>query len=164
MAYQYHAFFVHHSSFKVLEKGYKGCARHLFRELNMKKLLFCFSIIALVSFASCTKETTYTFVDNTDYSSISATIVERTVYLMEYDVDGSRIANNSIDFPSKGHGYTFTANDRSEKIKVYLKLKFQSGYQTTDFNRWVQLVYYLEKGKDVTIQIDGSTLVGPSEP
>ena len=86
------------------------------------------------------------------------------ITFLGYDVDGSRIANNSIDFPSKGHGYTFTANDRSEKIKVYLKLKFQSGYQTTDFNRWVQLVYYLEKGKDVTIQIDGSTLVGPSEP
>lgn len=131
----------------------------------MKKLLFCLSIIALATFASCTKETTYTFIDNTDYSSITAaTIVGRTVYLMEYDAAGSRIANNSIDFPSKGHGYTFTANDRSEKIKVYLNLKFQSQGQTSDFNRWVQLVYYLEKGKDVTIQIDGSTLVGPSEP
>lgn len=124
----------------------------------MKKVILCLFIVVLATFCSCTKETTYTFTDNTDYSGYS--ITERYVRLMEYDVNGSCVANNSLEFPTKGKAYNFTANNRAELVKVYLSLKINS----SSLNRWVQQVYYLEKGKDVQISIDGHTLIGPTEP
>ena len=101
---------------------------------------------------------TYSFTDNTDYSGIS--VSERHIYLKEYDVNGSCVANNSLDSPTRGKAYVFTANERSELVKVYLILKIQSN----SLHRWVQQVYYLEQGKNIDISIDGQTLVGPSEP
>ena len=129
----------------------------------MKKLLFCLSIVILTTFCSCSKETTYSFTDNTDYSGIS-NLKERYIRLMEYDVNGSCVANNSLESPTKGKAYLFTANSRTELVKVYLSLKFQSGSSTSSLNRWVQQVYYVEHGKNIDIEIDGQTLVGPSEP
>lgn len=130
----------------------------------MKKLLYCLTLALLIPFASCTKETTYTFINNADFSVITLPMVNQTFHLIEYDQSGSRIADNTIDFPATGKGYTFTANDRSEKIKVYYSIRYQDDNQTVDYSRWVQIVYYLEKGKDITIQIDESTLVGTAEP
>ena len=124
----------------------------------MKKVFLCLSFFVLVAICSCSKETTYSFTDNTDYSGISVT--DRHIYLKEYDINGSCVANNSLDSPTKGQSYIFTANDRSELVKVYLTLKIQSN----SLYRWVQQVYYLEKGKNIEISIDGQTLVGPSEP
>ena len=112
----------------------------------------------MTTFCSCSKETTYTFTDNTDYSGIN--LIERYIRLMEYDVNGSCVANNSLESPIRGKAYVFTANNRTELIKVYLSLKTQS----SSLNRWVQQVYYVEKGKNIDISIDGHTLVGPSEP
>lgn len=129
-----------------------------FRDLEMKKLLLCLSFVVLATFCSCTKETTYTFTDNTDYSGINLT--EQYIRLMEYDVNGNCVANNSLESPTCGKAYVFTANDRTELVKVYLSLKIQS----VSLNRWVQQVYYLDKGKNVDISIDGHTLIGPSEP
>ena len=124
----------------------------------MRKVFLCLSFFALLAICSCSKETTYSFTDNTDYSGIS--VSERHVYLKEYDVNGSCVANNSLDSPTRGKAYVFTANERSELVKVYLSLKIQS----SSLHRWVQQVYYLEHGKNIDISIDGQTLVGPSEP
>ena len=125
----------------------------------MKKLLFCLAIVALATLTSCTKETTYTFTNNMDYSSYS-NIRERYTFLREYDINGHCVANNSIESSICGKSYAFTANDRTELVKVYLKVKTTS----SEISRWVQQVYYLEKGKNTDITIDGETIVGPSEP
>ena len=124
----------------------------------MRKVFLFLSFFALLTICSCSKEMTYSFTDNTDYSGIS--VSERHVYLKEYDVNGSCVANNSLDSPTRGKAYVFTANERSELVKVYLILKIQSN----SLHRWVQQVYYLEQGKNIDISIDGQTLVGPSEP
>ncbi|MBQ3709146.1 MAG: hypothetical protein II887_00415 [Bacteroidales bacterium] len=125
----------------------------------MKKLLFCLTIIVLTTLASCTKETTYSFTDYTDYSGLS--IRERIFWLKEYDINGSCVSNNRLESPVRGKAYVFTANERSELIKIYISVKFQNG---SPLYSWVQQVYYLKEGGNVDISIDGNTLVGPSEP
>jgi hypothetical protein len=102
---------------------------------------------------SCTKETTYTFTDNMDYSGIT---ISRLTILSEYDTNGFCVANNSIESPITGQNYMFIANEKSELVKIYIK--WGSSY------RWVQQVYYLKKGKNTDIVIDGETIVGPAEP
>ena len=119
----------------------------------MKKLLFCFAFIVMTALTSCTKETTYTFTDNTDYSGVT---ISRLTILKEYDINGSCIANNSIEAPITGQNYMFIANERSELVKVYIK----RGSTYT----WIQQVYYLDKGKNTNIVMDGYTIVEPSEP
>lgn len=94
-----------------------------------------------------------------DYSTYTI-IRERYTVLSEYDVKGHIVANNTIESSICGKGYTFTANERTELVKVYLKIVTNS----SDISRWVQQVYYLEKGKNTEIVIDGQTLVGPTEP
>lgn len=117
------------------------------------------AIVLIVLLSSCTKETTYTFTNNMDYSTYTI-IRERYTVLSEYDVKGHIVANNTIESSICGKGYTFTANERTELVKVYLKIVTNS----SDISRWVQQVYYLEKGKNTEIVIDGQTLVGPTEP
>ena len=125
----------------------------------MKKLLFYFTIIIMATLTSCKKETTYTFTDNLDYSTYTYI---RNVYtiLSEYDVKGHCVANNVIESSVCGQCYTFTANDRAEMVKVYLRTTTISSV----VSKWVQQVYYLEKGKNTEIVIDGQTIVGSSEP
>ena len=97
-------------------------------------------------------------------SELQQYITDYSVYLSEYDATGSCVANNSLDAPVQGKTYEFTANDRSEKVKVYMKVKLQMGSSTSNWNRWVQQVYYLESGKNIDIVINGETIVGTSEP
>ena len=84
------------------------------------------------------------------------TSIRRLTILSEYDANGSRIANNSIESPITGQSYMFVADERSELVKVYIS--YGSTYA------WVKQVYYLNKGKNTEIMIDGHTIVGPSEP
>lgn len=107
----------------------------------------------MVTLTSCTKETTYTFTDNVDYSGVT---LSRLTLLQEYDSNGSCVAINSIESTITGKNYMYTANERSELVKIYLKWGSTS--------KWVQQVYYLDKGKNTDIVIDGHTIVGSSEP
>ena len=116
----------------------------------MKKLLFCLAIFAMATLTSCKKETTYTFVDRSENTNGRLTI------LKEYDINGLCIANNSIETTIPYQNYNYIANERSELVKIYVS--WGSTY------RWVQQVYYLEKGKNTNIEINGYTIVGPAEP
>lgn len=49
---------------------------------------------------------------------------------------------------------------KTEKVKVYVKM--EGGSQTTI--RWVQQVYYLQKGKNIDITVNGETIIGTKEP
>lgn len=130
----------------------------------MKKTLLCLVALAVFGLTSCTKETTYTFINNMDMSELQEYITDFSIFLSEYDETGSCVANNSVDRPRQGVAYEYTANSRAEKVKVYMKVKYQYGSSTSDYNRWVQQVYYLEKGKNIDIVITGETIVGTSEP
>ena len=107
----------------------------------------------MVALSSCTKETTYTFTDNIDYSGIS---YSRLTILKEYDINGLCIANNPIASTITGQNYMFIANERTELVKIYIGLG--SSYVR------VRQVYYLKKGKNTDIVIDGATIVGTTEP
>jgi len=82
--------------------------------------------------------------------------MSRLTILKEYDINGFCIANNSIESSVTGQNYIFIANENSELVKIYLKMGSTS--------RWVQQVYYLNKGKNTDIVIDGHTIVGTLEP
>ena len=130
----------------------------------MKKILLCLAAIAVLGLTSCTKETMYTFINNMDMSELQQYITDYSVILSEYDASGSCVANKSIDNPEQGVAYVNTANNRAEKVKVYMKVKYQVGSSTSNWNRWVQQVYYLEDGKNINIVVTGETIVGTSEP
>ena len=116
---------------------------------NLRLMLLC--AVMSLSFASCSDdeeydEATYTFVFNA-----SPIWGETPVILFECDDNGDKIKNNSIEC-EKGYRRTFTASQNAEKIKVYLN------------SRWVQQVYPLNKGGNITIEINGSTIIGNEEP
>ena len=123
---------------------------------KMKRFLLLLCLAATVVFNSCSKETSYAIVDNTSDFSFT----EYSILICEYDNSGSRVFTNKLDWPEKGKSYVYSANDHAEKIKVRLQAKIG----TTSVNRWVQQVFYLEKGKNITISIGDDTLVGTNEP
>ena len=132
--------------------------------MEMKKILLGLAIVSMVALTGCSKETTYTFTNNMDWDDMSSYITDMDIYLSEYDATGSCVANNTISFPELGKAYEFVANGRAEKIKVYIKVKLQYAGSTSNWNRWVQQVYYLEEGKNIDIVITGEIIVGTSEP
>ena len=54
----------------------------------------------------------------------------------------------------------FVANTNSQKVKAY----FVTTNGTQSVARWVQQVYYLEKGKNVEVAVTGETRIGTTEP
>lgn len=51
---------------------------------------------------------------------------------------------------------TFEANEKAEKVKIHITMNSKSS--------WVQNVFYLEKGKNLDIVINGDVLIGNKEP
>ena len=124
--------------------------------MKKHKLLMLAIALTMLLFASCAKETTYTFVDNFGGSGFT----EYSILLCEYDAAGSKVFTNKLDWPTTGQSYVYTANEHAEKIKVKVQAKMGS----SSFNRWIQQVFYLEAGGNIDITLDGSTIVGSSEP
>lgn len=124
--------------------------------MKKQRLLMLMLASAALFLTSCTKETTYTFVDNFGSSGFT----EYSILLCEYDAVGSKVFTNKLDWPNTGQSYVYTANEHAEKIKVRVQAKMGS----SSFNRWIQQVYYLEEGGNINITLDGSTIVGISEP
>lgn len=113
----------------------------------MKKVLLMLALLPIFLFTSCSDDddpasTSYTFNwELEDYSMITTNVI-----LFEYSADGEKVANNTIEC-HQGLSKVFTANEKTEKVKVYVKM--EGGSQTTI--RWVQQVYYLQKGKTLTL-------------
>ena len=126
----------------------------------MKKVLFMLALLPIFLFTSCSDDddpasTSYTFNwELEDYSMITTNVI-----LFEYSADGEKVANNTIEC-HQGLSKVFTANEKTEKVKVYVKM--EGGSQTTI--RWVQKVYYLQKGKNIDITVNGETIIGTKEP
>lgn len=80
----------------------------------------------------------------------------------EYNDADEKTGNHSITMATTGKSETYTANERSVKVKLYLKMY-------TDLNsyteyKWVQQVFYLEKGKTIEVALADHSLVGNKEP
>lgn len=126
----------------------------------MKKILFLLAIALPLMFSSCSKDddpsaTTYTIkCDLEDHS-----VIETTITVFEYTDSGEKVGTNSVT-AQNGLTKAFTANEKTEKVKVYVKM--DNGIKPS-YN-WVQQVYYLEKEKNTDIELTGKTMLGSKEP
>lgn len=104
------------------------------------------------------QDTTYTFSFTADDPSAQG--ITTNITLFEYNEKGERIAQNHVNDCRKGRKENFKANEKSQKVKVYITNTkgSQSVYQ------WVQQVYYLEKGKNVSVAVTGESRIGKNEP
>ena len=132
----------------------------------MKRLI----IIALVAlagflFCACEKEepipgpTTYTI--RMQMSGVTPdSKVKLDLNAFEYNQENEKIASNSMKKTNTGDVYTFTANSRSVKVKIYVAM---STTLSTKYY-WIQQVFYLEPEKNVEIVLKDDTMLGPDEP
>lgn len=104
------------------------------------------------------KDTTYTFSFTADDPSSQGITTDITLF--EFNDKGERVDQKHVTNCRKGYRETFKANSRSQKVKVYITNS--NGSQSV--YRWVQQVYYLEKGKNVAVAVTGDTRVGTTEP
>ena len=126
------------------------------------------AILAVCLSASCNKEepekkaTTYTVKMNMP-SATSDAVVKYDITAFEYNEEGEKVANNAMSSALNGQSKTFTANSRSVKVKIHVKMYAESSSVTPRY-RWVQQVFYLEEGKNIDILLEDDTTVGTSEP
>ena len=126
----------------------------------MKKVLFMLALLPIFFFTSCSDDddeviTSYTLNwELEDHSSITTTVM-----LFEYNAEGDKVASNAVEC-HQGLSKVFNANEKAEKVKAYVKM--EGGSQTS--TRWVQQVYYLQKGKNIDIAVNGETIIGVKEP
>lgn len=127
----------------------------------MKRLLnFILAIFAIIALASCTKEskdTTYEF----RYLVSDIENVDVDVILFEYSSNDERVGTNSISDLRHGHTATFTASSMAVKVKVYITMKY---YNSSESNKWIQQVFYLEPESNIIITLSDDTIIGNKEP
>lgn len=141
----------------------------------MKKFLSMTLLLTamFLTFSSCSKdddndegggrreevtETTYTFSFTADDPSSQGITTDITLF--EYNDKGERVSQKHVKDCRKGHTETFKANFNSQKVKVYIT----NSKGSQSLYRWVQQVYYLEKGKNVSVAVTGETRIGTTEP
>lgn len=103
------------------------------------------------------QDTTYTFTYTGDNPPQGLTC---DFTLFEYNDKGERVAQNHVKNCRKGTVMDFVANTNSQKVKAY----FVTTNGTQSVARWVQQVYYLEKGENVEVAVTGETRIGTTEP
>ena len=59
---------------------------------------------------------------------------------------------------------TLTSHSLAEKIAVCIELEMSYKGKTEELSRWVAQVFYLEKGSNITITLDGETRVSSACP
>lgn len=135
----------------------------------IKPLYASLAFIAILSLFSCEKivpepepePTTYTVKMQLSTATPTASVkVDLTAF--EYNEAGEKIATNSMDEVTVGYSKTFTANSRSVKIKLYVKM--YSNLSTSTRTRWVQQVFYLEPEKNIDVILKDDTMLGSDEP
>ena len=80
----------------------------------------------------------------------------------EYSDAGEKTANHTITMATTGKSETYTANEHSVKVKLYYKMYTDKSSYTE--HKWVQQVFYLEKGKTIEVALANNSLVGNLEP
>lgn len=84
------------------------------------------------------------------------------VLAVEYSASNERLQINCFDLTSSSMSKNYTANSRTEKVKVAFNASNPNTGQTASL--WIQQVFYLDKGKNTVISITGSSPTGSSEP
>jgi len=130
--------------------------------LNTMRKVFLFVCLAVmvVSFTGCPpdppdKDTTYTFKDDFDSSGTTW-----EAFIFEYNDAGEVVMQQQSFVTSKGLKRVFVANKRATKVKI--KYKIRAG--STEAIMWVRQVFYLEKEKNIDINLNGQTILVLQEP
>lgn len=138
----------------------------------MKKLITLISLVSMMIFAfGCQKApqgdkqesaaTTYTVkMEMTNVSTSSKVHYDLTAF--EYNEGGEKLGSHGITMATTGKAATFTANDRSVKVKLYIKMYTDVSSYTEYY--WLQQVFYLEKGKNIDVVLANESLIGAKEP
>ena len=92
----------------------------------------------------------------------ASSTVHYDLMAFEYNEAGEKTGNNTITMATTGKSQTYTANDRSVKVKLYIKMYTDKSSYTE--HKWVQQVFYLEKGKTIEVALADNSLVGNKEP
>lgn len=151
----------------MLHKTYKT------KGMKTKFLMVTMLIASILCLVSCSKEDTpkaktYTLNYQQDVTDIVGTSgnygYDADICFIEYNEANERINIQEVSNPKFNTQKTFTANENAVKVKVYIDAVLSYGSLETDFERWVQQVYYLKEGEDVEILISNETRVGTSEP
>lgn len=125
----------------------------------MKKIMFILLALFILCLGGCTKESSYSsyvFVNNITESNG----ITQDVRLLEYDSKGSRVAIRSIDNCQPGIKKEIIADSHAEKVVCQLQWE----YYGTSKTYYVANVFYLEKGKTITIEINDHTMISNSNP
>lgn len=126
----------------------------------MKKILLLVFMALPFVFTACSDDddddTTYEF----KWEFEDSKSVTFTVSLLEYNNQDEKVNTSSFE-AYEGLVSKITATENAEKVKVYIKMEGKYGSPTY---RWVQQVYYLNKGGNKEITITESTLLGSDEP
>ena len=122
--------------------------------------------LAVAFFVSCEKddsarpqETTYSIIVSGIQVPEGMTV---EILAIEYNSSNERLQTNRFNLVSVPMNKNYTANSRTEKIKVAMNLYGTSSGQSASL--WVQQVFYLSKGKHTNINITGSSPTGQYEP
>lgn len=136
----------------------------------MKRIITLVAFIAAAfCLASCEKtptpkpETTYT-VKTAISSATSTSEVKIDLTAYEYNEAGEKMGYNTLYKTTAGESKTFTANERSVKVKVQMKMYSETTTAVAPVYRWIQQVFYLEEGRNVVIEIGDTSRIGASEP
>jgi hypothetical protein len=125
--------------------------------MNKRKLISIIIIIILTTIVILffiNRETSYTFIDNVSSKDPNSLTMEFTLY--EYTDSNEEV--DSHTFKSKrGLHKKFKANEQTKKIKVSFLLG-------GTFNRWIDKVYYIKKGSNTNIKVNGDDEIREDEP
>lgn len=146
------------------------------------KHIFITAIIAMLTICSCDSgdyeyrgrnpgksPSTYTVIYDVDISEFleplpDQTVVKQDVFIKEYNDKNECINIQEAHNVKNGDNKKFTAHDMAEKVTVYYEVKTSYKDLEKTMGLWLQQVFYLEKGKNISITISGDTRVGSAEP
>ena len=138
----------------------------------MKKLITLISLAILTTITfGCQKDpnggkeesTKYSYTVKMAMTNVSASsTVHYDLMAFEYNDAGEKTGNRTITMATTGKSETYTANERSVKVKLYFKMYTDKSSYTE--HKWVQQVFYLEKGKTIEVALSDNSLVGNKEP
>ena len=124
---------------------------------NLFQFVFL-SIVAILVFSSCGKDKDTTYTLKYSVEDVSGVVVDIITY--EYSDTGEVVGQKSFDKCVNGFSKTVSANPKATKVKVKVTMKASSKSLTV----WVKQVFYIENGKNVDIEMKGSTTMVEKEP
>ncbi|MCQ2298125.1 MAG: hypothetical protein MJZ51_05845 [Bacteroidales bacterium] len=86
--------------------------------------------------------------------------LKQDIRFLEYDSNGSKVAVNSLFDVQTGDRKEFVANSHAEKVVCQLQWE----YYGTSKTFYIANVFFIEKGKTITIDLNDHTLTSNSNP